>query len=281
MEARKVVIAGCGYLGEAAAGFFFNAGWRVCGLCASQESVKRLEGVPFDVMARDITQSLDDVGEWKSPDLLIHCASSGRGGEEAYRAVYLEGLRHLMAAYEPKRVVFTGSTSVYGQIDGSPVTEDSVANPDRATGRILLEAEAVALAAGGSVARLSGIYGPGRSVLLRKFLEGTAVLEAGGERLINQIHRDDAARALAVMADVPAGIYNVSDNTPTTQREVYSWIAAYTGKSLPPEGPADMGRKRGWTSKRVVNAKLRAAGWTPLFPSYREALPGLVPDSCG
>lgn len=278
MEARKVVIAGCGYLGEAAAGFFLSAGWRVCGLCGSLESARRLEGLPFPVVARDISQPLGEVGEWRQPDLLIHCASSGRGGEEAYRAVYLEGLKHLIAAYDPKRVLFTGSTSVYAQADGGVVTEDSVAEPDRATGRILLEAEAVALAAGGTVARLSGIYGPGRSVLLRKFLEGTAVLEAGGGRWINQIHRDDAARALVALADAPVGVYNVSDNTPATQRQVYGWIAAHLGRPLPPEGPADTGRKRGWTSKRVDNARLRSIGWAPEFASYRDALPGLVEE---
>ncbi len=283
MEARNVVIAGCGYLGEAAAGFFLSAGWRVCGLCGSEESVRRLEGFPFPVLARDISQPLGEVGEWRQPDLLIHCASSGRGGEEVYRAVYLEGLKNLIAAYDPRRVLFTGSTSVYAQVDGGVVMEDSEAEPDRATGRILLEAEGVVLAAGGTVARLSGIYGPGRSVLLRKFLEGTAVLEAGGGRWINQIHRDDAARALVALADAPAGIYNVSDNTPATQREVYGWIAGQLGRPLPPEGPADTARKRGWTSKRVDNAKLRATGWLPVYPSYRDALRVLVeairPDS--
>lgn len=276
MEARSVVIAGCGYLGEAAAGFFLEAGWRVCGLCGSVESAKRLECAPFPVLASDISRPLDAVAEWWRPDLLIHCASSGRGGEDAYRAVYLEGLKNLIAAYAPKRVIFTGSTSVYAQVDGARVTEESPAEPDRATGRILLEAEGVALDAEGTVARLSGIYGPGRSVLLRKFLEGTAALEAGGGRFINQIHRDDAARALLSLADAPAGIYNVSDNTPATQREVYGWIAGYLGRPLPLEGPADMARKRGWTSKRVDNAKLRSTGWAPVFSSYRQALPDLV-----
>ncbi len=276
METRSVVIAGCGYLGEAAAGFFLSSGWRVCGLCASLESAQRLETAPFPVMVKDISQPLTAEKEWLSPDLLIHCASSGRGGEDAYRAVYLEGLKNLIAAYAPKRTIFTGSTSVYAEVDGSWVAEDSQANPDRATGRILLEAEAVALDAGGTVARLSGIYGPGRSVLLRKYLDRSAMLEGGGMRWINQTHRDDAARALLVLADAPAGIYNVSDNTPATQREVYGWIACHLGGSLPPEGPADTGRKRGWTSKRVDNAKLRQIGWSPMFPSYREALPGLL-----
>ncbi len=46
------------------------------------------------------------------------------------------------------------------------------------------------------VARLAGIYGPGRSALLRKFLSGEARIENGGERYLNQVHRDDIAAAL-------------------------------------------------------------------------------------
>lgn len=274
-----MVIAGCGFLGEAAALLFSTAGSRVLGLCATGESAARLSSSPFSVVAADITGPLSEIpGLWRQPDLLIHCASSGRGGADSYRAVYRDGLSNLMDSLEPRRVIFTSSTSVYAQEKGEPVDENSPAEPSRETGRILLEAESLATAAGGIVARLAGIYGPGRSVLLRKFQEGSALLEAGGIRWINQIHRDDAARALVTLADpsVPSGIYNVCDDTPATQREIYGWIAASLGRPLPPEGPPDLNRKRGWTSKRIRNAKLKVTGWTPLFPSYRHALPSLL-----
>ena len=215
---------------------------------------------------------------WEHSDVVVHCASSGRGGADAYRAVYRDGLEHLRDAFSPRRLIFTGSTSVYSQVDGGWVSEESPAEPDRETGRVLLEAEKIALDGGGIVARLAGIYGPGRSVLLKKFLEGSAVLEAGGNRWINQIHRDDGARALLQLAqnEVAAGVYNVCDDTPTTQREIYGWIADFLNRPLPPEGPADLNRKRGWTSKRISNARLRAVGWSPRYPGYRDALPELV-----
>ena len=274
---KQVVFAGCGFLGDTAAGLFFKAGWSVLGLCASEESAANLAGRPYPVMAVDISQPFSAPPEWLRPRLVIHCASSGKGGPEAYRAVYRDGLSHLLAAFQPEHVIFTGSTSVYSQADGGWVTEVSPAVPDRETGRILLEAEGIALTAGGIVTRLAGIYGPGRSVLLRKFLDGTALLEAGGHRWINQIHRDDAAAALLHLADPvnATGIYNVCDDTPATQAEVYQWIADSCRRELPPSGPADMNRKRGWTSKRISNAKLRSTGWKPVYPSYLAALPGL------
>jgi nucleoside-diphosphate-sugar epimerase len=278
LDSGKIVIAGCGFLGEAAAGFFLEAGWRVLGLCATEESAARLADLPFPVAVVDISKPIRVPAGWESPDVVVHCASSGRGGADAYRAVYRDGLEHLRDAFSPRRLIFTGSTSVYSQVDGGWVTEDSPAEPDRETGRILLEAEKIALEAGGVVARLAGIYGPGRSVLLKKFLDGSALLEAGGNRWINQIHRDDGALALLRLAqhEAAAGIYNVCDDTPTTQREIYGWIADHLNRPLPPEGPADLNRKRGWTSKRISNARLRSIGWSPRYPGYRDALGELV-----
>jgi nucleoside-diphosphate-sugar epimerase len=278
LDSGQIVIAGCGFLGEAAAGFFLEAGWRVLGLCATEESAARLADRPFPVAVVDVSKPIRVPAGWDSPDVVVHCASSGRGGADAYRAVYRDGLEHLRDAFSPGRLIFTGSTSVYSQVDGGWVTEDSPAEPDRETGRVLLEAEKVALEAGGVVARLAGIYGPGRSVLLKKFLEGSAVLEAGGNRWINQIHRDDGARALLQLArdEAAAGVYNVCDDTPTTQREIYGWIADHLNRPLPPEGPADLNRKRGWTSKRISNARLRSLGWSPRYPGYRDALGELV-----
>jgi hypothetical protein len=42
-------------------------------------------------------------------------------------------------------------------------------------------------------------------------------------------------------------------------------------RPLPPTAPRDLNRKRGWTHKQVSNAKLRATGWEPEFPSFLEA----------
>jgi nucleoside-diphosphate-sugar epimerase len=276
----RILVAGCGFLGEAAADFFAAKGWSVIGLTGSEESAARLAGKPYSVFAADLT-SASSVAALRNRigpcAAVLHCASSGRGGADAYRAIYVDGCTNLVANFPEARLIFTSSTSVYAQTDGDWVDEDSPAEPFRETGRLLLEAEAVTRHASGAILRLAGIYGPGRSVLRRKFLDGTAVLENGGTRWINQIHRDDAVAAVdAIMsAKDPIGLCNVVDGRPATQREVYGWLAEHFDRPLPPEGPADLHRKRGWTSKRVSNARLRALGWTPAFPSYREALPTL------
>jgi nucleoside-diphosphate-sugar epimerase len=181
--------------------------------------------------------------------------------------------RNFLDAFAGARLIFTSSTSVYSQTDGAAVNEDSPAEPPRETGQILRGTEELVLARGGIVARLAGIYGPGRSVLLRKFFSGEAVIEGDGGRVVNQVHRDDIASALRVLIEEGAtGIFNVSDDAPMPQREIYAWLAERFARVLPPSGPIDPNRKRGWTSKHVSNAKLRALGWAPQFPSFFDAV---------
>jgi nucleoside-diphosphate-sugar epimerase len=271
----RVVIAGCGFLGEAAADLFFERGWEVLGICARPESLPCFASKSYEVRALDIAKPFVLAPPWRGIDALVHCAGPDRAIPESYRLVYVEGLKNAVASLEPRQVLFTGSTSVYAQIDGSWVDEACETRPDRETSQILLEAEAIALQLGGLVARLSGLYGPGRSVLMRKFLAGEAIIEGEGTRWINQIHRDDAAGALVHLLEkaTAPGIYNVTDSTPATQMEVYSWLADYFHRPLPPHGAPDFQRKRGWTSKRVSNAKLCETNWQPAFPAYRDAIP--------
>ena len=277
----RILVVGCGFVGTAAADLFHAQGWTVAAWTHSTESAGRLSSEkPYAVAAHDITDAdaIQTAAELLpggvAPDVVIDCVSSGRGGgAEQYRRVYLEGARHLLGALRPTRFIFTGSTSVYAQVDGTWVDETSPAAPDRETGRILCGTEELVLAApGGMVARLAGIYGPGRSALLRKFLAGEALIEGDGTRWLNQIHRDDAAAALFRLAqpDAAPGIYNAADDTPLAQFDLYHGLALLHGLPLPPTGPIDLHRKRGWTNKRVDNSRLCALGWRPAYPSFLD-----------
>ncbi len=172
-------------------------------------------------------------------------------------------------------MIFTSSTSVYAQRDGSWVTEKSETKPARETGRILLETEQLVLAQGGVVARLAGIYGPGRSALLSKFLAGSAIIDPENDRFINQVHRDDIATALFLLLDRPSPareIYNVVDDQPILQSECYRWLAAKLNRPIPPMGRSTAAPKRGASNKRVSNARLRHLGWIPRYPTFAEAM---------
>ena len=269
----RVLIAGCGYLGQTVAELLLTQGWQVEGWTKSPRSAR--ESVPFPIRAVDISRHEDVLDHKSDFDAVVHSASTRGGDSASYRRVYLDGARNLIECFGNSRILFTSSTSVYAQANGEWVSEESPAEPRHETGNILREAEEAVLAARGVIARLGGIYGPGRSALLNKFLERRAVLDSENDRFVNQIHRDDAAMAMFLLLDsAPAAgqTYNVVDNEPILQSECYRWLATKLSRPLPPQERSTSTRKRGESNKRVSNAKLRGLGWTLRYPNFAEGM---------
>jgi nucleoside-diphosphate-sugar epimerase len=259
---RKVLIAGCGYVGGATAELFRASGDEV--ECWTSTT---------DISSWD---AVEQAANGRTFDVVVQSVSSRGGGAEAYRRVYLEGARNLTRTFPEALLIFTSSTSVYPQRDGEWVDESSEAEPERETGRILRETEELVLARGGAVARLAGICGPGRSALLRKFLAGEAVLDPSGPRWVNQIHRDDAAAALHHLSKLQFAterrIFNITDGQPWTDGDCYAWLAGHFKRHLPPVSTTPIERKRGNSNKRVSSTRLRDAGWSPRYPNFEVAM---------
>ena len=271
----RILIAGCGYVGQAAADLFHAAGWAVEGWTGSPECAAAMAVRPYLVRNVDISRRAQVAEHAGSFDAVMHCASSRGGDADVYRQVYVNGARNLLEVFAGSKALFTSSTSVYAQRDGSWVTEQSETKPARETGRILLETETLVLDRGGIVARLAGICGPRRAALLSKFLNGTAVIDPENDRYVNQVHRDDIASALFFLLgrkEEGAEIYNVVDDQPILQSECYRWLAQRLNRPLPPIGKLTDQRKRGDSNKRVSNAKLRRLGWTPQYPTFADSM---------
>ena len=283
----RVLIAGCGYVGQATADLFYAGGWIVEGWVNSRKSAARLSTKPYPVFAVNIadpTEVSARVVAVDRFDAVIHCVSSRGGDASVYREIYLDGARNLLDRFTGARMLFTSSTSVYAQRDRSWVTEESETKPERETGRILLETESLILARGGVVARLAGIYGPGRSALFSKFLTGMATIDHENDRFVNQVHRDDIAAALFLLLNrqsVGGEIYNVVDNQPILQSECYHWLAKKLSRPIPPIGRSTSISKRGASNKRVSNAKLRRLGWTPQYATFAQAMEKSILPSFG
>ncbi|HKP03089.1 MAG TPA: NAD-dependent epimerase/dehydratase family protein [Chthoniobacterales bacterium] len=278
----RILIAGCGYVGEATADLFCERGWQVEGWTASAESSHRLSEKPYGVRAVDIGDASAVSAAGGAFDVVVHCASTSGGDAEQYRRVYLEGTRNLIRAFPQAKFLFTSSTSVYAQKGGVIVDEESPAEPLHEKGKLLRETEELVLARGGIVARLGGIHGPGRSFFLTRFLAGEAVLDADGGRVINQVHRGDIAAALVLLAQRgEAGIFNLVGDEQITAREAYEWLSARLGKPLPAPATRSEARKRGASNKRVSNKKLRALGWVPKYPTFEIAMEKSILRSFG
>src|SRR3954466_2922610 len=101
----RVLIAGCGYVGEAAANRFQEAGWDVEGWTASTESAAKLSNRPYPVRAADITNAEASA----SFDVVIHCVSSRGGDEGEYRRLYFDGAKNLLRVFPDATLLFTSS----------------------------------------------------------------------------------------------------------------------------------------------------------------------------
>lgn len=262
---KRLLVIGPGFLGTQIIEQAERAGYMV--YCASRSAGEFAE-------LSDV-ESLHTLQDKLKPDFVIHCAASGRSVDRvaSYRSVYLRGCENIAIAFPEARKLFTSSTSVYGQADGSMVTEESVTTPQGETGNILLEAEQAMLNAGGTVARLSGIYGNGRSYMLKRLFSGEAAIEGDGGRILNHIHHVDAASACLFLLAQASGVYNVSDSTCLSQKATYEGLCQTFGLPLP--GEIDAGEatlsKRGFSDKCVSNKKLVDLGWQPKYPCFVDA----------
>ncbi|MDP0489889.1 MAG: NAD-dependent epimerase/dehydratase family protein [Verrucomicrobiota bacterium JB023] len=282
----NLLIAGHGYLGQEVARQAVAEGMPVTTLTRSGT------GADHACDLTDLT-AVQELAGRINPTHLLASASSGRGGTDAYRAIFRDGTRHLLDAFPDAKLTFISSTSVYRQTDGSTVTEESDTAGQTEKSEILREAEDMTLEAGGTVLRLSGIYGTSRSYILSALLGQSYRLEvtqspAGtqeiGKRIINQIHVSDAAKAvLHLLTHDLAGLFNVSDDCPISQYELVTALCDKLALPLPQTAPPNPQSKRGWTNKAVSNARLKMTGWSPAYPhflaSVEEILPTISPKS--
>lgn len=275
----RVLIVGCGYVGMPLGERLVCAGHAVTGMRRSRAGDAEMQARGIAALHADITRPDDLAAIRPEFDVVINVASSARGGAEEYNAVYLQGTRnllHWLRLNPPARYIYTSSTSVYGQNDGSVVTEESLAEPDSETSRILRETEkllACQSEISAIVLRTSGIYGPGRGHLFKQFLKGEAQLRDDGAAYINMVHVDDVAGAIetCLTAGPERAIYNLTDDEPVTQLEFFQWLAARLNRPMPPSAPADPNRKRGLTNKRLSNARFKAAtSYQFKYPTFRE-----------
>ncbi len=263
----RCLIVGCGYVGLPLGAELVRRGHEVFGLRRS--AAEELKAAGIRPLVADITQPESLVKLPRDFGWVVNCAASGGGGADDYRKIYLEGNRNLvswLADSPPQKFVYTSSTSVYGQNDGSLVTESSPAEPAADTAKVLVETEKLLLAAANKkfpaiILRVAGIYGPERCHWVRQFLKDEAHLDGDGSRYSNMIHRDDVVGCIiAALKNGRAGeIYNAVDDEPVSQTDFFRWLAETLGKPLPASVSEDSGiiRKRGATNKRVSNRKLK------------------------
>ena len=183
----RILIAGCGYVGSALGHRLAREGHTVWGLRRDPANLPAgIHPLAADLADPASLEHLPPVLEG-----VFYTAGADGSTDAAYRKAYVEGIQNLLTALrfqqqEPRRVVFTSSTAVYGQSAGERVDESSPTEPRSFAGRRVLEGERALLGSEfvTSVVRLGGIYGPGRERLVQQVRSGGSGVPGRSARVL-------------------------------------------------------------------------------------------------
>lgn len=272
----NVLILGCGDLGTRLGELLIAEGHCVTAVRRNTENLP----ASFDAVSFDITEA----EQWKtlslSPDVVFFTAAASARSPDNYHSTYVKGTENLIdwlnqKSIQPARLFFTSSTAVYGQKQGEVVTETSETHPLGFNGQLMLDAENTLLESTypSCILRLSGVYGPGRLYLLNKLKAGELTMQEAPPKYTNRIHIHDAARALKflMVQDTLEPCYLVSDSAPSSEKEVYTWLADNMQCARPTA--QDKGGEQG---KRCSNQRLLDSGFKLEYPSFREGYKDLI-----
>lgn len=277
----RILVVGTGFTGSRILRSLTQAGHEVWGFNRSGTFEPEIPVLVGDVLAEN---GLDVLSALPEIDLLISTLSgSGQKDPALYRSIYVDGPRRILDQLrwrENSQVWMLGSTGVYGVEDGSWVDEETPTEPIHPAGKVQVEAEQALQSCcdRSCVLRLSGLYGPGRTRLIRQALRKRPFLKP--ELWANQIHAGDVAglvRFLVEQASPPPPVLLVSDTEPALRKTIFDWVRK---EQQLPDGlfdedhPQRAGADRG--NKRVNSAKMQALGYTLQYPSFREGLGELL-----
>lgn len=270
----NVLIAGCGDVGNVLATLLLRNSHVVYGLKRDTSTLpKGVIAIKADLVNPDTLTGLPE-----NIDSLVFMPTPGKRDKAAYEAIFHDGWRNLWNSLKqpPARTILVSSTAVYGQSDGSIVNEETLPEPSRFNGEALLQMERLAADCTDNlvVARVSGIYGPGREGMIRLAASQGLEVQESPPVFTNRIHRDDVAAALMhlMLLDDPQALYLLSDDFPVAKYTVLAWIAATLGV----EAPEGQVAGQGSGGKRVSNQRLRDSGLQLNFSDYRAGYGAII-----
>jgi nucleoside-diphosphate-sugar epimerase len=288
-----VLIVGCGYVGRHVADRHLARGEPVIGVVRSDSSAQALVEAGIAPIRADLDADRLELPT-QGAGVYYFAPPPDTGTTDPRLARFLASLA---ATSQPRRIVYIGTTGVYGDCGGAWVDESRPPNPSVDRARRRWDAECRlrgwAEATGGElvILRVAGIYGPGR-LPLERLRRGLPMVAEDEAPWTNRIQVDDlAAVCVAAMDRAPAGaVYNVSDGNPGNMADYFNRVADLAGLPWPPvvrlaeaggrlsEGLLSYLRESRRLDSRRMLAEL---GVTLRYPTLAEGLPACFGGPAG
>jgi nucleoside-diphosphate-sugar epimerase len=273
----NVTIIGCGYVGKAVAQLWKAAGHCVSVTTRNSERVTELKAIADHVI---LLQS-DDLPEILSKKLVdqhvvLLCVAADNASQ--YESTYLHTAQALVKAAVDvsalKQIIYTSSTSVYGEHHGEWVDENTQLFPSNANTKILIETEQTLQFCQTEerrmcIFRLGEIVGPDREISDRLRRMSGHPLPGTGENYTNLSQLDDITGAIDFAVNQQLnGVYNLCGNLHISRKELYHLLCEKHG--LPHVTWNASAASVHGGNKRVSSEKLKNAGFA--FADYTHVL---------
>lgn len=247
-----LVTGGNGFVGRHLVTALAARGDRVWVLALPGEDARWLERRGVTVYRGDITKPDSLTAPVEGADGVFHLAAMQDVWRpiEVYRAVNVGGTKnvaHAALVAGARRFVQMSSSSVYGMGHGRPVDETFPLTPfrdpypvtkaeaDQAVQQMIKQDGLP-----GVIIRPDQIFGPGDilhfAAMAGRMLGGRGFLVGKGDNRMPFVYVDDVVRGLLLALDhdaAPGNAYNISSDSPFTQRQMLTAIAEDTGGSVP------------------------------------------------
>jgi nucleoside-diphosphate-sugar epimerase len=273
----RILILGVGYVGQALLGGWHDANDTFWTTTTSPEKVQNLETLceqVFHLESND-PQQLESI--LNNCDALIVCVAPHKGNnyEQTYISTASAIKQALVKRTRPFYLLYTSSTSVYGDHDGEWVDENSTRNTSSDNGRVLMKTEDIFLSCQNEhvsvcILRLAGIYGPGRELETRARRLSGQMMPGSGDSPTNHIHLHDIVKGIGFCFEKRCiGVFDLVGNDHPTREILYCRLCEQL-EILPPVWENGTPSGHGSNAK-VSNRKIKEEGFgefEPLYQSY-------------
>ena len=283
------LIVGCGYLGKRVAKIWLDRGIPVAALTRTTAGASVLESLGIKPIIGDVTdpQSIASLAKSGPFEGVFHAVGLDRSSGKSMEEVYVHGLKNLLSVLPPglcPKFLFISSTSVFGQMDGSWINENTPPDATAGSGGVVRDAEILLRKERPEsvILRFAGIYGPGR-LLRGKAIESGEPIPVDPDKWLNLIHVDDGARAVDLAWDraTPGSTFLVADGKPVLRGDYYRTLAHLLNAPSPKFTEGTPGSRGGpdASHRRIDSRHTQATlDWFPNLEDHEAGLRAILAE---